>query len=373
MSRTPVFWRLGSGTPPSGAHVAVVPGAQAPLLPLDLPDGLRGIARERVAQRQLVEQLSTPSEALEMLPFLPKGAKRWSQVLVADAGQAGQWRKTLGRGCKGVVPDYLAMPTAPGLWSIQVEDGVLCARTGPQDGFSAEVELGRAMLAEAANLKAVLRLGAADAGLDGQLQALNVPILRDAAALKKAGFAPMRWADARGGIDLLAPPSAAYDRLRERIGLWRMPVLFGTVALAAWLGSVFLETDKLRDRALAVRDDTTAMVRAHFVPSGPILDVRAQVSAGVPQDEVEDEPVRIVPNGLSLFGSAAPVLTREDIQLQNVSFRAETGLVTTVVAVDFAALDQMIAELEQEFSIVEQLDSRARGSGGVISQLRLER
>ena len=89
MSRAPVFWRLGSGVPPSGAHVAVVPGAQAPLLALELPDGLRGIARERVAQRQLVEQLSSRAEAFEMLPFLPKGAKRWTRVLVADAEQAG--------------------------------------------------------------------------------------------------------------------------------------------------------------------------------------------------------------------------------------------------------------------------------------------
>ena len=71
MSRAPVFWRLGSGVPPSGAHVAVVPGAQAPLLALELPDGLRGIARERVAQRQLVEQLSSRAEAFEMLPLLP--------------------------------------------------------------------------------------------------------------------------------------------------------------------------------------------------------------------------------------------------------------------------------------------------------------
>ena len=115
MSRAPVFWRLGSGVPPSGAHVAVVPGAQAPLLALELPDGLRGIARERVAQRQLVEQLSSRAEAFEMLPFLPKGAKRWTRVLVADAEQAGQWRKTLGHNYKKLIPNYLTLPTTPNL------------------------------------------------------------------------------------------------------------------------------------------------------------------------------------------------------------------------------------------------------------------
>ena len=372
MSRAPVFWRLGSVAPPSGAHVAVVPGAQAPLLPLDLPDGLRGIARERVAQRQLVEQLSTRADAFEMLPYLPKGAKRWSRVLVADAGQAIAWRKALGRGCKGMVPDYLSLPSAPGLWVIQVEGGVVTARTGLDDGFSAEIELGRAMLAETAAPKAVLRLGEADAALDDELAGHGVPILRDAGALKKAGFAPMRWADASGGIDLKAPPSAAYDRLRETIGRWRVPVLFGVLAVAAWMGSVVLETRDLSKRAAAVQSDTMAMVREHFVPSGPILDIRAQVSAGAPEQEVEIEPADIVPNGLTLFGQAAPVLTREDVQLQSVSFRGETGLVVTVVAPDFAALDRMIADLEQEFAIVEQLDSRARSSGGVVSQLGLE-
>ena len=373
MSRAPVFWRLGSGVPPSGAHVAVVPGAQAPLLALELPDGLRGIARERVAQRQLVEQLSSRAEAFEMLPFLPKGAKRWTRVLVADAEQAGQWRKTLGRGCKGLVPDYLTLPTAPGLWSIRLDDNLMSVRTGPEDGFSAEVDLGRAMLAEAPVPKAVLRIGPAHSGLDQDIEALNVPILRDAGALKKAGFSPLRWTDASGGINLATPPSAAFDRLREKIRRWRVPVVFGALALAAWLGSVVLETRDMANRASAVKADTLAMVREHFVPAGPILDIRAQVSAGAPQQETISEPQEIAPNGLSLFGYAAPVLTRDDVQLQNVSFRSETGLVVTVVAVDFAALDRMIADLEQEFAIVEQLDSRARSSGGVISQLGLER
>ena len=373
MSRAPVFWRLGSGAPPWGAHVAVVPGALAPLLPLDLPDGLRGIARERVAQRQLVENLSAQADSFEMLPFLPKGAKRWSKVLVADAAKAGEWRNALARGCKALVPDYLSPPSAPGLWRIRIEGGILTARTGVEDGFSAEPDLGREMLAESAPPKAVLRLGEADAALDGYLSGLNVPILREVGALKKAGFAPLRWAEATGGIDLIKPPSAAYDRLQETIRRWRVPVLFAAMALAAWCGAMFLDARNLQDRAALVRADTTEMVRSHFVPAGPILDIRAQVSAGVPEEMVEDVPVEQAPDGLALFGYAAPVLTRDDVQLQGVSFRPETGLVATVVAVDFAALDRMIADLEQEFAIVEQLDSRARASGGVVSQLGLER
>ena len=227
------------------------------LLLLDLPNKLRGIARERVAQRQLVENLSAQADSFEMLPFLPKGAKRWSKVLVADAAKAGEWRKALARGCKALVPDYLSLPSAPGLWSIRIEGGILTARTGVEDGFSAEPDLGREMLAESAPPKAVLRLGEADAALDGYLSGLNVPILREVGALKKAGFAPLRWAEATGGIDLIKPPSAAYDRLQETIRRWRMPVLFAAMALAAWCGAMFLDARNLQNRAALIHTNTT--------------------------------------------------------------------------------------------------------------------
>jgi len=368
---TPVLWRLGD-TAPNGPHVAVVPGTQVPLLPLALPDRLRGMARERVAARQLVEQLSLPADGFEMHPYTGKGAKLWSAALIADAAAASAWRKALRPGCIALLPDYLTLPTAPGVWSIEVKGGLVAARLGPEDGFAAEPDLALAMLAEAPLPKAVLRLGTAEAALDAWLATLKAPIHTDVAGLKKAGYSPLRWLDATGGVDLKDPPSALYDRLRAKIMRWRVPVVFAVLALGIWMATMALETRRYRAESNRDQARMTALVREHFVTSGPILDVRAQVSAAMAEatDSVQTEAAVLPP--LTQFQIAAPALTTETARLISASFRSDTGLVTTVEASDFAALDQLVAALQGAGFLVQQLDSRAQQSGGVVARLRLD-
>jgi hypothetical protein len=67
---------------------------------------------------------------------------------------------------------------------------------------------------------------------------------------------------------------------------------------------------------------------------------------------------------------AAPVLMGET--LQSAAWRADTGLVVTVAAGDFAALDRLDAELAEAGFAVDRLDSRAQQTGGVVARLRLE-
>ena len=90
----PQVWRLGQGRRPAGPHVAAIPGAEAPLLALDLPEKLRGMARERVAQRMLADRLAVPLEGLEIRPFARKG-DAWSRALVAEAARLEGWRGQL--------------------------------------------------------------------------------------------------------------------------------------------------------------------------------------------------------------------------------------------------------------------------------------
>lgn len=367
----PMVWRMGAASP-NGPHVASVPGALAPLLPLDLPEKLRGVARERVAERQLVEQLSMPPGGFEMRPFSPKGVKLWTKVLVVEAGLAGAWRKGLRPGCIALAPDYLLLPTAPGLWSIEVAGDSVIARLGPEDGFAAEPELALALLAQATAPKAILRLGAAHSDLDALLAGLQVPILTDPAALKKAGFTPMRWTEALGGLDLKDPPSALYDRLRSKVNRWRVAVICAVLAVAIWAGTLTLDTQHLRAEARQDSEIMLALVREHFVPNGPVLDVRAQVSAAMQNAAVPDAPeVEALP-AIIQFQIAAPVLTDDRLRLLTAAYRADTGLVTSVEAVDFAALDQVTEDLRGAGFVVDQLDSRAQQAGGVVARLRLE-
>ncbi len=368
----PAFWRLGDSAPPGGAHAALVPGALAPMLPLELPDRLRGMARERVAGRQLVEQLAMPAAGFEMRPYTAKGKKQWSRALITDPEQEAAWRKALRPGCVSVLPDYLALPAAEGLWTIELSGGMVRARLAPGDGFTAEPELALEMLAVAAPPGAVLRLGDASEQLDGFLAGLEVKLLSDPAALRKAGFSVLRWADATGGINLKDPPSALYDRLRGKLLRWRVAVVCSVLALALWMGLVALETRRLQADAVRDGDRAEALVRTHFVPAGPILDVRAQVTAALEAASGPAEPLAEALPALTRLQIAAPLLTADTLRLPVASYRADTGLVATVEAQDFAALDRLVEDLQAADFIVEQLDSRAQQEGGVVARLRLE-
>ncbi|MDJ0827631.1 MAG: type II secretion system protein GspL [Rhodobacter sp.] len=370
----PLIWTLGEGAPPSGPHLAVVPGAEAPLLPLDLPPKLRGIARERVAQRILTEHLGLPLEELEVRPFAVKGP--WTRAVVGAADRMQAWRARLGPGCLALLPDYLALPCAAGIWTVEADDAGVRARLGVGDGFSAEPDLAAALLAEAAEREppqAVLRLGAAEPAVDAVLAGLNVPVVADAAALVEAGHEPpMRWVEAAGGIDLKDPPRADFDRLRGTLRRWRAPVAVAVLALAAYLGSVAVETGQLRAARDRDRGLAEALVRDHFVPAGPILDIRAQVTAAV-EAAAGPETGTVETDPLVLFQTAAPFLTGDDIRLQTVAYRADTGLVAAVEIADFAGLDRLVADLRADRFEVELLESSARQGAGVAARLRLLR
>src|SRR6056297_2220059 len=137
---------------PGRPFVATVPGADAPLLPLDLPPGLTGVARERVARRQLRD--AGCGAGLDLRPArLGAGRETWARMLVCEGTLRADWAAHVapaGRRCRAVLPDYLALPAAPGLWVIELDEaGMVRARLGPEDGFAAESDLARALLEEA--------------------------------------------------------------------------------------------------------------------------------------------------------------------------------------------------------------------------------
>jgi len=366
------MWRLGEGRAPGGPHIVLVPGADAPILPVELPDKLSGAAREGVAARQLAEQLSLTPAGFEMHAVQPKGKTAWSKAVVVATDRAAEWRKGLKRGCIGIVPDYFGLPAAEGLWAIAVEGDRVMARLGPMDGFSAELDLATAQLAQAAEPKAVLRLGDKVGDLDDMLAALDVDIVTDVNQLKKLKLAPMKWADAVGGINLKAPPSAAIDRIRTTLKRWRTGVLAAMVALAAWLGTIWVETQDAEARAEQDRDRIMGLVREHFVPEGPILDVRAQVGGAVEAALVPDVVELQTISALDQFQVAAEILARDDATVISANYRAETGLETDISATDFNVLDEIIIALQDAEFLVEQIDSRAQQTGGVFAKLRLE-
>lgn len=372
----PRLWHLGDGQAPRGAHVAVVPGELAPLLPLDLPQVLKGAAREQVARRHVAEALSQPDTELELRPF-PQAQKGWTKMIVVEAGLAQAWRKTLGKGCRAAVPDYLTLPTAPGLWTVQAQGDRVLFRTGQgdgqTDGGTAETDL---VIAQLSRIdpppRAILRLGDPQPALDAVLRDTGAAIETTIAGLRRHSIRPATWSDTTGGVDFLRGPRAAQDRIAEQIRRWRPIVLAGACAAAAWAGAIYLETRNLTAQASADRARVETMVREHFLPSGPILDVRTQVTRVLETVEAPEIEVTSALTPLVQFQYAAPLLTAPDVVVQTASYAGATGLEVTVKTKDFNELDAVVLALQDADFLVEQLSAQAQQSGGVIAQLRLE-
>ena len=370
LSDLPPIWRLGAAMPPAGPHIAVVPGADAPLLQVELPASLRGQARERVAGRQLAEALAVPLNQLELHAF-STGKTAWGRMLVTDADAAADWRKAVRPGCIALLPDYLALLCIKDVWTIDTHEGV-AARLGPSDGFAAEPDLAVRLLSETEPPRAILRQGPAEPLLDDYLTSLAVPIFDNLATLVASGTEkPLRWSQASGAINLAAPPSAAYERLGQTLSQWRWPVIFGALALGAFLGSLVLETRRFEAEAAVAQTMTQDLVRQHFVPEGPILNVRAQVQAVVDAAETPQTQSTTIPP-LILLQQAAPTLDQDALRLQVAEYRTDIGLVAGLTATDFASLDALVDDLRNGGFLVEVLDSRAQASGGVAARLRLQ-
>lgn len=123
MDSSPECLRLGTDRP-AAQQVVMVPGTQVPLVRFDLPKGLRGQAREQVAQRQLADRTGL-RQGLTLHPCPPldrktqggkaKGAHKWHQALIAENQLLEQLQDL---SCQAVLPDYMTLPTAPEIWTL---------------------------------------------------------------------------------------------------------------------------------------------------------------------------------------------------------------------------------------------------------------
>ena len=153
---------------------------------------------------------------------------------MADRAQVLRWRSALGAGaarCRGLLPDYAALPTATGLWTLSHDGGVLRARLGPTDGFSAEVGLAAAMLSRALAQKprAVLWLGPPDAELEGILG--DLPVHRSAGALP-ADLRPQLLTQGELALNFARDPQADAQAVAQALRRLMWPALLFVLGAA---------------------------------------------------------------------------------------------------------------------------------------------
>lgn len=362
---------------PDRPFVALVDGAQAPLLPLDLPAGLKGQARERVARLQISDGIGLPVAQVELRPFAAKPHNTpWSHVILTDTDQVAAWRKRCeqaGSRCRAILPDYLSLPVLPQVWTIATTGKTTTVRLGLEDGFSCEHDLAVQLLAKAAKPKAVFRLGGAQPALDQLLDQLAVPICTSAAELAANDLpAPEVLGHGELLFDLRQNPVAMFEQARAVLGAWRMPTLLALLGLGLWSASAMVSLRDFQARALATRVVTVAEVRKHFVPIGPVLDIRTQVSQtlAMRQGQMKDPSGQMLP--LALFKSAARIMQGHPSTLITASFSAARGLMVSLVLPDFAKLDLLVTALETGGIAVQIIESSSAEEGGVNSIIVLQ-
>lgn len=361
-------------------NVMLVPGADVPLLRLDLPTGLRGQAREQVALRQMRDEVGLSGDAIEIRPFAPNDSSdTWDRVLVANASLMSQWRQMAGPECIAVLPDYLGLPAAPRLWVLSVSQGQARARLGVNDGFAVEEQLLPDLLLAALNdprvdqPEAILCGDPLAAEIVELFEKKSIRLVTDAAALKALDFeVPRVLAHGERQFDLRSDPRAARARLRRQVLPWRWPLLLAILTACLWAGDRVAQTQSLQDAAQAERAEATRLARAHFITSGPILDLRTQVSRALAEQTAATASWQGRVSPLALIGQAADVVAAQKARPELLNYEPATGLNLIVRVSDFAAVDRLEAALRAaglEATVTEAQTSG--GAEGVQADLRI--
>ncbi|WP_397544515.1 type II secretion system protein GspL [Roseovarius salis] len=390
-AQLPVWPVEGAEPPPKGRFVATVPGADVPLVTVDLPPGLRGPARETVARRQLVDRLGLDLSEVELrpAPLAGEGAL-WSAMLMLRRDDLAAWRQRLvphGKAVQAILPDYLALPASPDVWTVQTRQGAapsVQVRLGPADGFSTEpglagLALGRALEDEARETpKAVLRLGPAlpelDAALDEALQARpDIVRAESPEALPRDVTRPQAFAHGELALDLARPLQDPRRDLEARLRGAVLPVVLLLLAAGIWAGAGVIEIRELREQVRSVQERNIALVRDAFLPTGPLPDVRMQVSrlieerrAALAAPETEpDRPLRRAKQVSAVLAEPGGARLEQLVMQPDGRIRLELQLP------DFGALETLVGRLRAAGLAVDRGRSASAETGAVVSTLTI--
>ena len=365
---------------PRSPHVVSVPGSELSVFPLDMPAGLRGAARERVALRQISAELGQDIARLRIWPLASPGeAGAWSHVLIADRDLCDEWRRACGPACVALLPDFLVLPWAEGLWSFaESNDGQWVVRTGAVAGLSAEPEIARAMLDAALRSgtepKAIYVPGGALDELKSLTGDRDIKVFDRADDVQKAtGTMPRAFAHGELRFDLRIDPQAARDRLRRSVLPWRWPIFAGALTFGLWCALIVVQTAQITAQDRQWRAETTRLVREFFVPSGPLIDIRLQVARALDQLRAASAGQGERRDPLDVMNWVFPVLDHEDVAMELLQLSnegAQDGVLAILGLPDFAALDRTGTRAD-----LAGLDMRVISSGiaedgeGIVAQV----
>ena len=370
----PEFIRYEEGLATTARQIVLVSGVDVPIFRLDLPKGLKGLAREQVARRQLGDRMGLGADQVQMRPFTPgAAADQWSRVLIADPDLLKQWRPLQAR---AVLPDYLSLPCAPDLWVFDTVSDIILARLECHDGFSTRAGLLTIMLdralAEQKRPKAILVRS-------------DIPILAEWAhhngltvvtaeqELEALGIErPALLANDELSCDLRADPMAARVQLARRVLPWRWPLLAGAVASALFAAEQIVVTRQVQTTTQQIQAATRQTVQTAFPDLGPLLDIRLQISRALTEQlgaQATDGQV----DPVELGWRVATVVMDTQSTPEQLSYTSTEGVALTLRLPDFATVEALARSLRDAGLKVELVDSRASTNAqGVRAEYRIQ-
>lgn len=354
-------------------HVALVPGEAVPILRLDLPDKLRGAAREGVARRQAADLLGQAAETLDVRPLTLGGSERsWDHVMVADRALLRDWHAQAGHRAKALLPDTLALPVAEGLWVFEADAGRVRARLGPADAAAGSEPVVarqlRALLRQSEpKPRAALCIGDAMPIITGTLAEASVPVVTRTSDLPSDIRELTAFSRGELALDLRRDPQAARNRIQRAVNAWRWPVLVAAIAAGLWAAAQTVVIRAAQHETRSLQSATLDMVRAELVPTGPILDVRVQVAQRLSELRAADAPAATQVQSFDVFALAARALDKPTLRVQAVSNDASGGINVLVESDDFASLDALVEALDVLPLLVEVKDARLLESTDRVS------
>jgi hypothetical protein len=173
---------------------------------------------------------------------------------------------------------------------------------------------------------------------------------------------PQAFAHGELACDLRHNPMAARAQLSARVLPWRWPLLAGCLAATLWVAGERLQIFRLEAAIQTQETRNQALVKSHFVPDGPVLDARLQVSRALSSLRQGSGAASGQADPLELTARLAEVITRwaspAARRPELLSYRAPEGLLLALRLKDFAAADQLTAELRQAGLTTRLTDSR---------------